>query len=155
MSETRIWLVRHGKGRSFWDTYEEARQQQHSAERVGEETELIELAPAARIASLERELEEAQAQLAERTRERDELKEWSDAAVASCAKHQCSMRDARLRESEARAEAAERQVEKLREALRGRVVTDYFCEQCDRGWMEENVEQHAPGCLAAHQEPKP
>lgn len=62
MSETRIWLVRHGKGRSFWDTYEEARQQQHSAERVGEETELIELAPAARIASLERQLEDARKQ---------------------------------------------------------------------------------------------
>lgn len=120
MSETRIWLVRHGKGRSFWDTYEEARQQQHSAERVGEETELIELAPAARIASLERQLEEAQAQLAERTQA------W--AAAGLLAKYEKGER-----------ESAERQVEKMREALRGRVVTDYFCEQCDRGWMEENV----------------
>ena len=60
-----------------------------------------------------------------------------------------------VRDLHARLTAAQEQVERLREALRGRVVTDYFCEQCDRGWMEENVEQHAPGCLAAHQEPKP
>lgn len=45
--------------------------------------------------------------------------------------------------------AAQEQVERLREALRARMVTDYYCEQCERGWMEENVEEHAPGCLAA------
>ena len=59
----------------------------------------------------------AEAQLAERTRERNELKEWSDAAVAYCAKRQCSMRDARLRESEDRAESAERRERELREAM--------------------------------------
>ena len=49
----------------------------------------------------------------------------------------------------ARLTAAQEQVERLREALRARMVTDYYCEQCERGWMEENVEEHAPGCLAA------
>lgn len=56
-----------------------------------------------------------------------------------------------LTDEEARTQlaAAQEQVERLREALRARMVTDYYCEQCERGWMEENVEEHAPGCLAA------
>lgn len=81
------------------------------------------------------------AQLAERTRELAEAR-----ALLKSSEHLLFQQP---KELIARAESAERQVEKMREALRGRVVTDYFCEQCDRGWMEENVEQHAPGCLAA------
>lgn len=89
MSETRIWLVRHGKGRSFWDTYEEARQQQHSAERVGEETELIELAPAARIDSLERELQDAKAQFRAETLRTSEYAVMIDKMIARlCVEHE-------------------------------------------------------------------
>ena len=47
------------------------------------------------------------------------------------------------------AASAEATIKSLRDALRTRLVTDYYCELCDRGWEEPNVEHHAPGCLLA------
>ena len=103
-----------------------------------------------RVANLERQLADVKAQLAERTRERDEAR-----ARIPGLEQIANMRLARI-------ESAEQQVRELREALRNRVIREAViyddelneetvmrCNCCDIIWRTDQPELHAPGCLVA------
>ena len=90
------------------------------------------------IASLERQLEEARAQLAERTRERDEARyilagsdygslpnDWTLPRVAEARMGDINKLTWQVRDTCARAESAEQQARELREALAELLAADY------------------------------